>query len=65
MMLKLSIIYLIYLDITKNWKSIEDVKPCLEMLSKYRLGIVSNGDLVQQKSKLEKLGFLDFTILKI
>ncbi|WP_297421827.1 HAD family hydrolase [Clostridium sp.] len=39
-----------------NWKPYDDVLPCLKHLSrKYRLGIISNGDLNQQSLKLEKM----------
>jgi putative hydrolase of the HAD superfamily len=44
----------------KNWKVFDDVEPCLQELSGYRLGIISNGDLEQQSLKLERLGIKDY-----
>lgn len=38
-----------------NWKPFNDVIPCLKKLSKLKMGIISNGDLGQQKLKLEKM----------
>lgn len=38
-----------------SWQCFDDVKPCLESLKEYRLGIISNGDLAQQNLKLEKM----------
>ncbi|XEC97729.1 HAD family hydrolase [Paenibacillus tarimensis] len=58
--------YFIYLRNYENhWKAFQDVKPCLEkIIGHRRLGIISNGDLTQQTSKLEKLGILnDFEII--
>jgi putative hydrolase of the HAD superfamily len=53
--------YLIYLrNYENNWKPFDDVIPCLERLKGYRLGIISNGDLTQQKLKLEKLGIAHY-----
>lgn len=40
-----------------NWKSFDDVIPCLKQLSrKYKIAIISNGDFKQQSLKLEKMG---------
>ncbi|MFT8343359.1 MAG: HAD family hydrolase [Clostridium beijerinckii] len=45
----------------KNWKSYNDVVPCLKYLSrKYELGIISNGDLNQQLLKLEKMNIKQY-----
>ena len=44
----------------ENWKPFDDVIPCLEELHKYRLGIISNGDLEQQMLKLERMGIKDY-----
>ncbi|WP_054024393.1 HAD family hydrolase [Bacillus sp. FJAT-28004] len=42
-----------------NWKPYEDVIPCLQKLKGYRLGIITNGDLNQQRQKLERMGISD------
>lgn len=34
----------------------DDVIPCLELLKDCRLGIITNGDSIQQRQKLEQLG---------
>lgn len=40
-----------------NWSAFDDVRPCLEALQgRQRLGIISNGDRMQQTAKLDKLG---------
>lgn len=51
-------VYLRYYE--NNWKAFDDVVTCLNKLDGYRLGIISNGDLTQQKYKLEKIGILDY-----
>jgi len=38
-----------------SWKPFNDVIPCLKKLSKLKMGIISNGDLGQQKLKLDKM----------
>lgn len=43
------------LNYENSWQCFDDVKPCLESLKEYRLGIISNGDLAQQNLKLEKM----------
>jgi putative hydrolase of the HAD superfamily len=43
------------LNYENSWKCFDDVKPCLDSLKDYRLGIISNGDLTQQNLKLEKM----------
>lgn len=43
-----------------SWKAFSDVIPCLESLKEYRLGIISNGDYHQQKTKLERIGILHY-----
>lgn len=43
------------LNYENSWQCFDDVKPCLESLKEYRLGIISNGDLEQQNLKLEKM----------
>lgn len=51
----------IYLNLYEdNWKCYDDVLTCLEQLSNYRLGIITNGDLSQQSYKLEKIGVRDY-----
>lgn len=49
-----------------NWKPYNDVTPCLKRLSKLKMGIISNGDLEQQKLKLNKMGisryFVDIVV---
>src|SRR5690554_6757584 len=42
-----------------NWKPFEDVIPCLQNLKDKRLGTITNGDLIQQKLKLERMGISD------
>ena len=41
-----------------NWKLYDDVLDCLEELSGYGLGIISNGDSEQQRQKLHNLGII-------
>ncbi|MBD2869063.1 HAD family hydrolase [Paenibacillus arenilitoris] len=43
-----------------NWRPYEDVIPCLQSLKGNRLGIITNGDLNQQKQKLERMGILEY-----
>lgn len=38
-----------------SWKPFNDVIPCLKKISKLKMGIISNGDLEQQKLKLDKM----------
>lgn len=38
-----------------NWRLFNDVIPCLDNLSRYRLGVITNGNSVQQRQKLEHL----------
>lgn len=42
-----------------NWLLFDDVIPCLESLKNHRLGIITNGDSVQQRQKLQRLGISD------
>jgi len=43
------------------WAPFSDVTDCLQALSgRHRLGVVSNGDAVQQRLKLEKLGIAHY-----
>lgn len=51
-------LYLGYFE--DSWRAFDDVLPCLESLSGYRLGIITNGDESQQIKKLEKIGIADF-----
>lgn len=44
----------------ENWKPFNDVISCLNELTGYRLGIISNGDLEQQSLKLERLGIKNY-----
>jgi putative hydrolase of the HAD superfamily len=39
-----------------SWKLYDDVLPCLDSLSGYRLAVISNGDSSQQRRKLERTG---------
>jgi putative hydrolase of the HAD superfamily len=39
-----------------SWKLYDDVLPCLDALSGYRLAVISNGDSGQQRRKLERTG---------
>lgn len=39
-----------------NWTPFRDVIPCLQQISRHKLGIISNGDFMQQSLKLEKMG---------
>jgi len=43
----------------ENWKLFDDVISCLQKLTEYKLGIISNGDFDQQYLKLVKLGIND------
>ncbi|MFX0087394.1 MAG: HAD family hydrolase [Candidatus Hodarchaeota archaeon] len=43
----------------QNWTLYEDVLPCLNTLKHYQLGIISNGDSIQQRKKLAITG-IDF-----
>lgn len=42
-----------------SWELFPDVVECLNELKAVRLGIISNGDSVQQRQKLDSLGILD------
>lgn len=39
-----------------HWRLFADVIPCLVSLDHYRLGVVTNGNGVQQRQKLERMG---------
>jgi len=43
----------------ENWRLFDDVLPCLDKLSSFRLGIITNGDGAQQRRKLKKFGLAD------
>lgn len=43
-----------------GWKPFGDVIPCLTRLKGHRLGVITNGDPVQQRLKLERIGAADF-----
>lgn len=43
-----------------SWSLFDDVPPCLNELAGYRLGIISNGSVEQQKRKLCQTGIEDF-----
>jgi putative hydrolase of the HAD superfamily len=47
-------VYLNYYE--RNWKLFSDVQSCLNGLSGFRLGIITNGDSYQQKLKIKQLG---------
>lgn len=50
-----------YLDAYESsWKAYEDVIPCLNMLSGYKLGVISNGDYKQQMEKLRKMNIVEY-----
>ena len=40
----------------RNWRLYPDVVPCLSDVEGHSLGIISNGDSLQQRQKLERLG---------
>ena len=42
-----------------SWQLLPDVKACLDELDGYRLGIISNGNAVQQRQKLTALGIIE------
>lgn len=42
-----------------HWQLFPDVLSCLDDLSEHRLGIISNGNGVEQRSKLERTGIAD------
>jgi putative hydrolase of the HAD superfamily len=51
----------IYLDhFEKNWRTFDDVLPCLESLRGRRLGLITNGDPDQQRQKMKKVGIFDY-----
>jgi len=43
-----------------SWRLFDDVIPSLESLKDQRLGIITNGDSVQQRQKLKKLGISEY-----
>jgi putative hydrolase of the HAD superfamily len=51
------IVFRMYLaEYEGSWRLYDDVLPCLDSLSAYRLATVSNGDSGQQRRKLERTG---------
>lgn len=44
----------------QSWTLFDDTIPTLKELNGYRMGIITNGDLKLQSSKLEKMGLWDF-----
>ena len=45
----------------KNWTAFNDAKQVLKKLKgKYKLGIVTNGDSIQQREKIEKIGIKEY-----
>ncbi|GAA4829693.1 HAD family hydrolase [Paenibacillus vulneris] len=44
----------------QHWKPYDDVLPCLQKLSGYKLGVITNGDSRQQRMKLERMGLKDY-----
>jgi putative hydrolase of the HAD superfamily len=42
-----------------NWQLFSDVRNCLDTLSGIKLGIITNGDALQQKQKLKDLCIID------
>jgi putative hydrolase of the HAD superfamily len=54
-------IFAVYLQhLEENWKLFNDVIPCLDSLSHYPKGLVTNGNGIQQRKKLEKLDLLKY-----
>jgi putative hydrolase of the HAD superfamily len=50
-------VFAIYLDhYEASWSLFSDTLPCLDGLSRHRLGVVSNGQTRQQRLKLERMG---------
>ncbi len=43
-----------------SWTLYSDAIPCLEALSAYPLGVITNGDGSQQRQKLQQTGIADF-----
>ncbi|PKN26405.1 MAG: HAD family hydrolase [Deltaproteobacteria bacterium HGW-Deltaproteobacteria-21] len=56
-----------YLDCyEKSWSLFSDVESCLERITGFGLGIISNGDSYQQRQKLTALGLIDrFSVITI
>jgi putative hydrolase of the HAD superfamily len=53
-------LFSIYLDrYEAGWSLFPDVETGLEKLSRHRLGIVTNGQVLQQRAKLERTGLMD------
>jgi putative hydrolase of the HAD superfamily len=42
-----------------SWSLFSDVLPCLDSLAQHRLGVISNGQGVQQRRKLAQTGIVD------
>ncbi len=50
----------------RNWRLFPDVITCFEQLGDVRLGIISNGDSIQQKQKLTATGIIErFSVVTI
>ena len=50
----------------KNWRLFPDVATCFEQLEGVRLGIISNGDSMQQRQKLTATGIIErFSVVVI
>ena len=47
------------LEYERTWQLHDDVLPCLEALAPARFGVITNGDLEFQQSKLRSTGLLD------
>ena len=43
-----------------SWSLYPDVLPCLEALSAYPLGVITNGDGNQQRQKLQRTGIAEY-----
>jgi putative hydrolase of the HAD superfamily len=53
-------LYLEYFaDYEQTWSLFSDVLPCLDRLAGHRLGVISNGQVEQQRRKLSQTGILD------
>ena len=61
---KIAAIYLNFYE--ENWGLFDDVIPCLDTLRSHKLGIISNGEKVQQRQKLKDLNiFARFEVIII
>ena len=53
-------VFAFYLSVYEaSWSLFPDVRPCLDNLSRHRLGVVSNGQARQQRLKIERMGLAE------